>query len=159
MKVPPKGTIVFGPFRHLPLGQPAELGVDRLGGSNGRHHHEHNKSKPGPRETPGGAAALQGEYRRGGSGDHAEDWHHRIHPKQRPPEINRVLFDWHSPPQIGSLDSENQNSTGPKAKAARSREQERIRANIERTAASGNGTDPEPLGIDPKNQIGVEEYI
>jgi hypothetical protein len=29
-----------------------ELGVDRLGGSNGRHHHEHNKSKSGPREAP-----------------------------------------------------------------------------------------------------------
>jgi hypothetical protein len=115
MKVPPKGTIVFGPLRHLPLGQPAELGVDRLGDSNGRHHHEHNKYKPGSREAPGGAAALQGEYHRGRSGDHAEDWHHRIHPKQRPPEINRVLFDWHSPPQIGSLDSEKQNSAGPKA--------------------------------------------
>jgi hypothetical protein len=45
----------------------------------------------------------------------AEDWHHRIYPKQRPPEINRVLVDWHSPPQIGSLDSENKNSTGPEA--------------------------------------------
>jgi hypothetical protein len=56
-----------------------------------------------------------GEYCRRGSGDLAEDWHHRIHPKQRPPEINRVLVDWHSMPQIGSLDSENQNSTGPEA--------------------------------------------
>jgi hypothetical protein len=50
---------------------------------------------------------LQGEYCRGDSGDHAEDRHHRIHPKQGPPEINRVLVDGHSPPQIGSLDSEN----------------------------------------------------
>jgi hypothetical protein len=37
---------VFGPLRRLPLGQPTELGVDRLGDGNGRHHHEHNKSKP-----------------------------------------------------------------------------------------------------------------
>src|SRR5262249_27798868 len=28
---------------------------------------------------------------------------------------NRVLVDWHSAKQIGSLDSENQNSTGPEA--------------------------------------------
>src|SRR6516225_6876265 len=61
MKAPPKGPIVFGPLRRLPLGQPTELGVDRLGDSNGRHHNEHNKSKPDPREAPGGAAALQGE--------------------------------------------------------------------------------------------------
>jgi hypothetical protein len=53
MKAPPKGPIMFGPLRRLPLGQPTELGVDRLGDSNGRHHHEHNKSKPGPREVPG----------------------------------------------------------------------------------------------------------
>jgi hypothetical protein len=115
MKAPPKGSIVFGPLRRLPLGQPTEPRVDRFGDSNGRHHHEHNKSKPGPREATSGAASLQGEYCRGGSGNHAEDWHHGIHPKQRPPEINRVLLDWHSPPEIGSLDSENQNSAGPEA--------------------------------------------
>jgi hypothetical protein len=70
-KAPPKGPIVCGPLRRLPLGQPTELGVDRLGDSNGGHHHEHNKSKPGLREAPGGAAALQGEYCRGGFGVHA----------------------------------------------------------------------------------------
>ena len=82
VKAPPKGPIVFGPLRRLPLGQPTELGVDRLGDSNGRHHHEHNKYKPGPCEALGGAAAVQGEYCRSDSGDHAEDWHHRIRPKQ-----------------------------------------------------------------------------
>ena len=82
MKPPPKGPIVFGPLRRLPLWQPTELGIDWLGDSNGCHHHERNRSKPGPREAPGGAAALQGEYHRGSSGDYAEDWHHRIHPKQ-----------------------------------------------------------------------------
>jgi hypothetical protein len=106
---------VFGPLWRLPLRQPTELGVDWLGDSNGCYHREDNKSKPGPREVPGRAAAVQGEYCRGSSGDHAEDWHHRIHPKQRSSEINRVLIDWHSPPQIGSLDSEDQNSTGPEA--------------------------------------------
>ena len=116
VKAPPKAPMVFGPLRRLPLGQPTELGVDRLGDSNGRHHHEQNKSKPGPRETPGGATALQGEYCRAGSGDHAEDWHHRIQPKQRSPKIDHVLVDWHSLPQIGSLDSEKQNSTGPEAR-------------------------------------------
>ena len=43
---------MFSPWRHLPLWQPTELGVDRLGDSNGRHHHEHHKSKPCPREAP-----------------------------------------------------------------------------------------------------------
>src|SRR6478752_3590359 len=38
MKSPPKRPIAFGPLRRLPLGQPTELGVDRLGDSNGCHH-------------------------------------------------------------------------------------------------------------------------
>jgi len=35
--------------------------------------------------------------------------------RKRPSEIDHILVDWHSPPQIGSLDGENQNSTGPEA--------------------------------------------
>ena len=65
MKAPPKGPIVFGALRHLSLGQPTKLGVDRLGDSNGRHHQElifqrgspqrrlfcSSMAKPGPPST------------------------------------------------------------------------------------------------------------
>src|SRR5215469_6264058 len=98
VKTPPKGPIVFSPFRHLAFGQPTKLRVDRLGDRDRRDHHQHDEANPGPRKNCRGAAAAQGKKRRAGARGHTEDGHHRIRPKQRPPEIDGVLFKGHSPP-------------------------------------------------------------